>query len=45
MREHDPVTGANEADDLGRCALGVCPLLGDGSRFARANQGVSADGE
>ena len=44
MREHDPIAGADQADDLGRGALGVCPLLGDGSRFSRANQGVSADG-
>jgi len=44
MREHDPVTGTDQADDLGRGPLSVCPLLGDGSRFSRANQGVSADG-
>jgi hypothetical protein len=45
MREHDAVAGTDEADDLGRGALGVCPLLGDGTRFSRANQGVSADGK
>ena len=45
MREHDAVTGTDQADDLRRCPLGVCPLLGDGSLFSRANQGVSANGK
>ena len=45
MGEHDAIAGANQADDLGRGALGVGALLGDGARFARANQGVSADGK
>ena len=45
MRKHDPVAGADQADDLGCGALGVGALLGDGSRFARANQGVSANGK
>src|SRR5208337_751469 len=44
MREHDPVAGADQADDLGGGAPGVCALLSDGSLFARANQGVSANG-
>ena len=45
MREHDPVAGADQADDLGRGPLGICPLFGDRSLFARANQGVSANGK
>ncbi len=45
MREHEPVAGTDQADDLGRCPLGVCALLGDGSLFSRANQGVSANGK
>ena len=45
MRKHDPVAGADQADDLGRGALGVGALLGDGSCFSRADQGVSANGK
>src|ERR1022692_671567 len=45
MGQHNPITGADQADDLARGALGVCPLLGDRSLFSRANQGVPADGK
>jgi len=45
MRKHDPVTGADQAGDLGRGPLGVCPLLGNRSLLSRANQGVSANGK
>jgi transposase len=45
MRKHDPVTGADQADDLGRGPLSICALFGDRSLFARANQGVSANGK
>ncbi len=45
MREHDAVAGTDQADDLHRGPLGVCPLLGDRSLFSRANQGVSANGK
>ena len=45
MREHDSVAGTDQADNLDRCPLGVCPLLGNRSLFSRANQGVSANGK
>jgi hypothetical protein len=45
MGEDDPVTGTDEADDLGRGSLGVCALFGDRSLFPRANQGVPANGK
>ena len=43
--DDEAVAVADEADDLARGAAGVGQLLGDGALFARANQGVAADGE
>src|ERR1700751_5674018 len=45
MREHDPVTGSDQADDLGYCPLSVCPLFSDRSLLSRANQGVATHGK
>ena len=45
MRKHDAVPGTDQANDLGRCPLRVCPLLGDGPRFSCTDEGVSADGK
>src|SRR5271165_4399551 len=45
MREDDFVTGTDQAYDLGGGALSIGALFGNGSRFSRANQGVSADGQ
>ena len=45
MREHEPVAGTDQADNLRRGSLGVCTLLGNGSLFARADQGVSTNGK
>ena len=45
VREHDSVTGADQADDL-RCGpLSIGPLFGNRSLFSRANQGVPANGK
>lgn len=43
MGENQPVTGANQADDLGCGLLDICPLFDDGSSLALANEGISAD--
>jgi hypothetical protein len=45
MGEHDSVTGTDQADDLGCGPLGIGALFGDRPGFARANQGVSANGK
>jgi hypothetical protein len=45
MREHDVEAGADQANDLHCRPPGVGSLLGDGSFFSRANQGVSANGK
>jgi hypothetical protein len=45
MREHDSETATDQSDDLHRCPSGIGPLLGNGSLFARANEGVSANGK
>jgi hypothetical protein len=41
--EHDPVTGSDQADDLGYGPLSICPLFSDRSLLSRTNQGVAAN--
>src|ERR1700687_3714459 len=43
VRDDDSVAGPKQSDNLDRCPLGVCPLFGDRSLFARPNQGISAN--
>ena len=43
MREHDPVPGSDQADDLGCGPLSICPLFSDRSLLSRTNQGVAAN--
>ena len=45
MGEHDAIAAADQADDLQRRPPGIIALFGNGSFFARANQGVPANGK